>query len=73
MNKTTIKTLEEMEGQEVYYSDWGVVGIEYPFVWKAGEKIKLTQKQWEELYNGYFHSSSNEGYWLLKEAKEEFG
>ena len=67
-----IQTLKEMKGQEVFYIDT-TVGIEYPYIWKNGKKVKLSLAAWKRLYDSYFKDSMNEGYWLMKDIKEEFG
>lgn len=75
VTKIQIETLKDMQGEEVLYStpeDSGIVGITYPHIYRNGKKIKLTSTQWLSLYNEYWNSSNNEGYWTKKEAEEEF-
>jgi hypothetical protein len=67
------KIIEQLKGDELRFRDWGFVGVEYPYVWYNGEKIRLNTAEWRELLDGYFKSPDNEGYWLMAEARKEFG
>lgn len=73
MNKHTIEMIKLLEGQELYYSDWGIVMVEFPYVWCQGKKVKLTENQWKELVKDYSENIDNDGYWALKDAEKEFG
>lgn len=73
LSRVQIKTLKEMEGETMLsISNESNIMLEYPFVWKDGNKVRLNSQQWSEVYSEYWDSSSNEGFWLMKEAKEEF-
>lgn len=72
LKKIERKTLKEMEGTEIYYKD-STIGIEYPFIWKDGVKKKYSDSEWKKIYNAYWKDNNNEGYWLMKDAKKEFG
>ena len=67
-----IETLKELKGNELNFN-CEIVGIEYPYIINAGIKKKLSFNQWKDLLNQFFDNPSNEGYWLIKELKEEFG
>lgn len=65
---TIIKTLKNMNGEEVFFKGEAVM-IDYPYIIRLGEKIKLSHKDWLKLYNEYWDNPSNEGYWIEKGMK----
>ena len=71
-NIIDLDLLKELKGSELNFN-CEIVGIEYPYIINGGIKKKLSFNQWKDLLNQFFDNPSNEGYWLIKELKEEFG
>jgi len=73
LTKTQKETLHSMKGEEILSIEFaGCIGIEYPYIIQDGDRTKLNGSQWLDLYNEYWNSSENEGYWLKQEAQREF-
>lgn len=73
LSKNMRVMLKNMDGHEMYFRDWGIIGLEYPYVWYHGEKIYFGQERWRQVYDEYWNNPDNEGYWLKQEARREFG
>lgn len=77
------KFLEEFDGHELATDTLGqkfgervTIGISKEdggIFWKDGVKYKLTTSQIKRLWNEFWTSPEQEGYWLLKDAEKEFG
>lgn len=73
LSKIMKENLDTMDGIEMHFRDWGIIQLNYPYVRHNGKRIYFGEKRWREVYYEYWKNPNNEGYWLLKDARREFG